>query len=48
MKIAQINMTPYGSTGKIMLQIAQTAQSFGHNVACFTTEIFQWKAGRHE
>ena len=40
MKIAQINMTPYGSTGKIMLQIAQTAQSFGHNVACFTTEIF--------
>ena len=26
MKIAQINMVSYGSTGKIMLQIAETAR----------------------
>lgn len=32
MNILEINTCNYGSTGKIMLQIAQTAESRGHNV----------------
>ena len=37
MRIAQINMLPYGSTGKIMFQIAQTARKHGHSVKTFST-----------
>lgn len=37
MKIAQINMIPYGSTGKIMLQIAETARKHGHEVRTYST-----------
>ena len=40
MKIAQINMLPYGSTGKIMFQIAQTAREHGHSVKTFSTIPF--------
>lgn len=37
MKIAQINMIPYGSTGKIMLQIAAAARKAGHTVRTYST-----------
>lgn len=37
MKIAQINMIPYGSTGKIMLQIAAAAREAGHTVRTYST-----------
>lgn len=37
MRIAQINMVPYGSTGKIMLQIAETARKHGHEVRTYST-----------
>lgn len=40
MKIAQINMIPYGSTGKIMLQIAETARKHGHEVRTYSTVPF--------
>ncbi len=40
MKVAQINMTPVGSTGKIMRQIAITARETGIEAHSFTTEIF--------
>ena len=40
MKIAQINMIPYGSTGKIMLQIAETARKVGNEVRTFSTIPF--------
>ena len=40
MRIAQINMFPYGSTGKIMLQIAQTARNTGHDVRTFSPVVF--------
>lgn len=46
MKVAQINMVPYGSTGKIMLQIAETARESGHDVLCFVTELFSSKGRR--
>ena len=46
LKIAQINMFPYGSTGKIMLQIAETAREFGHDVLCFSTEPFSCEGRR--
>lgn len=36
MKIAQINMTHMGSTGRIMLQLADTAQKAGHEVKTFS------------
>ena len=45
MKIAQINFVTYGSTGKIMLQIAQTARQHGHQVKTFSTVEFS-KFGR--
>ena len=45
MKIAQINMVPYGSTGKIMLQISKTAQESGIEARSYTTEIYA-KKGR--
>jgi len=40
MKIAQINMILYGSTGKIMLQIAETARKHGHEVRTYSTIPF--------
>lgn len=40
MKIAQINMIPYGSTGKIMFQIAETARKEGNEVRTFSTVPF--------
>lgn len=40
MRIAQINMTPFGSTGRIMLQIAKTAQKAGMTARAYTTEFF--------
>lgn len=44
MKIAQINMISYGSTGKIMLQIAETAREHGHEVKTFSTVPYDKKA----
>lgn len=43
MRIAQINMIPYGSTGNIMLQIAQTAREEGHEALSLTTVPFDKK-----
>ena len=43
MKIVQINMMSYGSTGKIMLQIAQTAREHGHIAKTFATIPFDKK-----
>ena len=40
MKIAQINMTHKGSTGKIMLQIADIARSAGHEVHTHAPMVF--------
>ena len=40
MKIVQVNMLSYGSTGKIMLQIAQTAREHGHTSKTFATVPF--------
>ncbi len=40
MKVAQINMTPVGSTGKIMRQITITARETGIEAHSFTAEIF--------
>ena len=40
MRIAQINMIPYGSTGKIMLQIADMARKAGDKVRTFSTIPF--------
>lgn len=40
MRIAIINMLPYGSTGKIMLQTAQVAREAGHTVRTYATEPF--------
>ncbi len=40
MKIAQINMIPYGSTGKIMFQIAETSKKEGHEAKTFSTIPF--------
>lgn len=41
MKIAQINMIHFGSTGKIMLQIAETAREMGHEAMTFSTQTFK-------
>lgn len=41
MKIAEINMTEKGSTGKIMLQIAEVAKNCGHQVETFSKK---WKS----
>ena len=40
MRIAQINMLPHGSTGKIMFQIADTAERQGHVVRTYSTVPF--------
>ena len=37
MKIVHINTVDFGSTGRIMLQIAQQARSRGHAVWTFST-----------
>ena len=37
MRIANINMIPYGSTGKIMLQLSDTAKSRGHETRTYST-----------
>ena len=42
MKIAEINMTHVGSTGKIMLQIAQCARARGHEVRTFSAPAFSF------
>lgn len=36
MKIVEINTAHHGSTGKIMVQIARTAESYGHEAYCFS------------
>lgn len=46
MKIAQINMIHFGSTGKIMLQIAETARDMGHEVITFSTQPFSFSGKR--
>lgn len=43
MKIAQINMIPYGSTGKIMLQVAETVRESGHSARSYTTVPYDRK-----
>ena len=43
MKIAEINMLHYGSTGKIMLQIAQCARDSGHEVKTFSVKTFSFQ-----
>jgi hypothetical protein len=40
MKIANINIVPYGSTGKIMLQLAEVAREHGHTVRTYTPVQF--------
>mgnify|MGYP006934562815 CR=1 FL=1 len=40
MRIAEINMVDYGSTGNIMLQIADCAKERGHEVRTFSKK---WK-----
>lgn len=50
MKIVQINMLHYGSTGKIMLGIAEIARAKGHEVYTFSPRFYQrhGKASFHE
>ena len=43
MRIAILNMVAYGSTGKIMMQIAQEARSQGHEVRTYSTKAFHVK-----
>ena len=40
MRVAQINMLPRGSTGKMMLQIARLARENGIEARSYTTQIF--------
>lgn len=40
MKIVEINMVHFGSTGKIMLQIAETARNCGHEALTFSPMIY--------
>lgn len=40
MKIVEINMVHFGSTGKIMLQIAEVARRYGHEVLTFSPMIY--------
>ena len=46
MKIALINMTTSGSTGKIMLKTASVARKAGHEVKTFSTHTFSKKHKR--
>lgn len=41
MRIVQINAVPYGSTGRIMFQLADALEAEGHQVLC--TAGFTWK-----
>lgn len=41
MRIAELNMLPYGSTGHIMLDIAKVANSFGHETRAFAPRFYQ-------
>lgn len=41
MRVIQINAVPYGSTGRIMFQLADALQSEGHQTLC--TAGFTWK-----
>lgn len=43
MRIAEINMCANGSTGKIMLQIAQQGRLRGHEVWTYSTNAFSYK-----
>ncbi len=43
MKIAEINMISYGSTGKIMQNIAECARQEGHEVKTYSTNVFNIK-----
>lgn len=43
MRIAEINMCANGSTGKIMLQIAQQGRLQGHHVWTYSTNTFSYK-----
>ena len=47
MRVAMINMLPYGSTGKIMLQIAQVARERGHEGRTYATQPYSIR-GRSE
>ncbi len=46
MKIAQINMTNQGSTGKIMLQIAQCVRNQGYEAVTYSTH--RWGKGKFQ
>ena len=48
MKVAEINMIPYGSTGKIMLQIADEARKSGIEVRTYSTVPFDKKKKNFE
>ncbi len=43
MRIAILNMVAYGSTGKIMMQVAQVARSQEHEVRTYSTQAFHKK-----
>ena len=46
MRIIQINAVPYGSTGRIMFQLADALEHKGHQVLC--TAGFTWKKSNRE
>ena len=46
MRIAQINAVPYGSTGRIMFQLADALKQEGHSVLC--TSGFTWHRPERE
>lgn len=43
MKIAEINIVPHGSTGRIMLQLADAARRSNHIVETFLPALFSKK-----
>ena len=47
MKIVEINTCDYGSTGKIMLQIAETARENGHSITTFSRKWNNTKTISH-
>ncbi len=47
MKVAQINMTSVGSTGKIMLNIAKTSRANGIDAMTFSTPVYSRSAVKH-
>ena len=46
MRVFQINAVPYGSTGRIMTQIAQLLEEQGHEALCTTG--FTWQKCTYE